>query len=302
MVTLKIIFGAITTLILLSSIPLVAAQLTIGEPAAQKSIVVTISEEGDVHVQHEVARSSTVTQLQTIAGTLTNLSVKDVNGDEVDHGTSGLEGISGVTIFPSREDVLIEYELEDVLFLDDGLWQWDFLYLEKTTFILPSQVDLVFINDRPFMLHDAKGVTCHGCDAFLEYVIEDSTLIENFQWEDQNFHVEINTLTEISSLTFSQPAKSISFDVMEDNQFITLVIPLELLWNPYEVFLDDQKILKHEIFSNGTHMWLNFKPETSGTIQIIGTTVVPEFPIIMPLLFGLAAVIALQLKNKINLR
>ncbi|MGI0097993.1 MAG: hypothetical protein ACREAJ_06360, partial [Nitrosopumilaceae archaeon] len=90
--------------------------------------------------------------------------------------------------------------------------------------------------------------------------------------------------------------------VEEDNQLITLIIPLELLWSPYEVYLDDQKILKHEFFSNQTHAWLNIRPETSGTIQIIGTTVVPEFPILSPLFIGIAIIIGLQLKNRINPR
>jgi len=83
---------------------------------------------------------------------------------------------------------------------------------------------------------------------------------------------------------------------------ITLIIPLELLWSPYDVYLNEEKILKHEFFSNETHSWLNFRPENSGSIEIIGTTVVPEFPILAPLFVGIAIVVALQLKNRLNLR
>jgi hypothetical protein len=93
-----------------------------------------------------------------------------------------------------------------------------------------------------------------------------------------------------------------SFNVNGDKQLITLIIPLELLWNPYEVYLDDQKILKHEFFSNSTHVWLNIRPENSGTIRIIGTSVVPEFPLFVPFFIGISAVILLQLRNKLNLR
>ncbi len=226
----------------------------------------------------------------------------DEDGNDVEYGTTGTESITGITIFSSQEDVIIEYDLDDVLFFKDGIWYWDFLYLETTTFIFPEGVDLVIINDRPVMLQDAKGITCHGCQALIEYVIDESQNLEKIQWEDYSFNLGIRSLSKISSLNFEQSSKSISFNVNEDNQLVTLIIPLELLWSPYEVFSDDQKLFKHEFFSNATHAWLNIRPESSGTIQIIGTTVVPEFPVVLaPLFLGIVAVIVIQLKNKINL-
>ena len=81
-----------------------------------------------------------------------------------------------------------------------------------------------------------------------------------------------------------------------------IIIPLELLWEPYSVFLDDDKILKHEIINNGTHVWLSMKPETSGEITIIGTTVIPEFPIIAPLAVGFLMILVVPLMKKFNLR
>ena len=302
MVILKKIFGTIIILFLLSSIPLVAGQLSIGEPAFQKLVKITLGNQGEVHVLHEIKESREVIQVNVIEGTLSNLKAQDEDGNEVEYATTGLESITGITIFSSEEDVIIEYDLDDVLFLKDGIWTWDLLYLESTTIIFPEGVDLVFINERPVLLQDAKGITCHGCQALIEYVIDEPTKLEKIQWEENNFEIGIRTVSEISSLNFDQPTKSISFNVNEDNQLVTLIIPLELLWSPYEVFSDDQKLFKHEFFSNATHAWLNIRPESSGSIQIIGTTVIPEFPVLAPLFLGIAAVIALQLKNKINLR
>ena len=299
---MKKIFGIIITLFLLSSIPIVAGQLGIGEPAFQKLVKITLGDQGEVHVLHEIKESKEVIQINVIEGTLSNLKVQDKDGNEVDFGTIGIESITGITIFSSEEDVIIEYDLEDVLFFKDGIWNWDLLYLESTTIIFPDGVDLVFVNERPVFLQDVKGITCHGCQALIEYVIDEPIKIEKIQWEENNFEIGVRTVSEISSLNFDQPTKSISFNVNEDNQLVTLIIPLELLWNPYEVFSGDQKIFKHEFFSNATHTWLNIRPESSGPIQIIGTTVVPEFPVLAPLFIGIAAVIALQLKNKINLR
>lgn len=301
MVNLKKIFGSVITLFLLSSIPLVAGQLSIGEPAFQKSVNITLGDQGEVHVIHEIRKSKQVIQIEVIEGTLSNLKVMDEDGNDVDFATTGLESVTGITIFPSDEDVLIEYDLDDVLLFKDGMWYWDFFYLHSTTFIFPQGVDLGFVNENPFLLHDAKGITCHGCDAYLEYTINEPTDIKKIQWEDYNFDLGIRTLTDIQSLNINQSAKSINFYVHEENKYVTLIIPLELLWNPYQVFLDDKRIPYHDFFSNETHSWLNFKPNATGTVHIIGTTVIPEFPLLAPLFLGIAIAIAIQLRSKINL-
>jgi len=302
----KIIF-IMSVLIVTLLLPLVNAQLSIGQPAIHKLITITLGDQGDVHVIHEINKVRSVVNVETLAGIVSNLNVTDVEGNQVEFGTTGIESVTGVTIFSSQDDVLIEYDLDDFLFFEDGLWNFDYFNVETTKILFPEDVDLLFVNDRPVLLHDAKGITCYGkslgtaCDASIDYVIDEPTINIDIGWEDKNFLVGMRTLTEISSFNFDQPTKSISFDVNEDNQLITLIIPLELLWSPYEVYLDEEKILKHEFFSNETHSWLNIRPDNSGSIEIIGTTVVPEFPIVAPLFVGIVIVIALQLKNRLNL-
>ena len=82
---------------------------------------------------------------------------------------------------------------------------------------------------------------------------------------------------------------------------ILIIIPLELLWGPYVVLLDDAKIFFHEYVNNGTHVWVNMKPETTGEVAIIGTTVVPEFPIIAPLAIGFLIIMIMPFVRKFNL-
>ena len=302
----KIIF-IVTLFLIISIFPSIHAQLSIGQPGVHKSLTIVLEEQGNVHVIHEIQRVGNVVNVETIEGTISNLKVFDVEGNNVEYGTSGLDSITGVTIFSSQDDVLVEYDLNDILSFEDGLWSMEYFNEETTKIILPNGVDLLFVNDRPVMLHDAKGITCYGksqgvlCDAFIDYVINEATLEKEIEWEDKEFIVGVRTQTEISSFNFDQPTKRISFDVNEDNQLITLIIPLELLWSPYDVYLNEEKILMHEFFSNETHSWLNFRPDNSGSIEIIGTTVVPEFPILAPLFVGIAIVIALQFKNKLNL-
>jgi len=302
----KIIF-IMSVLIVTLLLPLVNAQLSIGQPAIHKLITITLGDQGDVHVIHEINKVRSVVNVETLAGIVSNLNVTDVEGNQVEFGTTGIESVTGITVFSSQDNVLIEYDLDDFLFFEDGLWNFDYFNVETTKILFPEDVDLLFVNDRPVLLHDAKGITCYGkslgtaCDASIDYVIDEPTINIDIGWEDKNFLVGMRTLTEISSFNFDQPTKRISFDVNEDNQLITLIIPLELLWSPYEVYLDEEKILKHEFFSNETHSWLNIRPDNSGSIEIIGTTVVPEFPIVAPLFVGIVIVIALQLKNRLNL-
>ncbi len=279
--------------------PQIYAQISIGAPAKQKSVDVTISLNGGIHVVHEVQHSSTIRQMDMISGTIQDLKVKDVNGDTKKYGVIGDN--LGVTIFPSQENIIVEYDLEDVLFLNDGVWAWDFFYPESVSFYFPDEIDLVFVNKRPVHIKDT-GIACHGCQMPLEYIIKEPIFLTEIEWGEKKFPVYIRTLDQINLLQFDQHIKRLSFETNKGNKFITLIIPLELLWNPYEVYFDNEIILQNEFSQNDTHIWLSFIPESAGVVEIIGTSVVPEFSMMIPLVLGIGIVLGFQLKNKINLR
>jgi hypothetical protein len=50
------------------------------------------------------------------------------------------------------------------------------------------------------------------------------------------------------------------------------------LSKPYQVFLNGEKLFFHEYINNGTHVWLNMRPQDSGEVSIIGT-IIPEIEI-----------------------
>ena len=292
------IFGLLVILSLIVVIPMVDAQISIGQKANQKSVEVTINLEGEVHVKHIIRSSSLPTDLELIYGTVSNVSVTNEEGDELlfsmnDDGT--------LLVQPSNEESIVEYDLEHALIQTNGVWTWSFRYLETTSFYFPDEANLIFSNERPVYLDEKKGITCHGCQMILEYSINEPKIIENVTWEDKEFVVEIQTHSNIENFVFNQPTKSISFHTSKENQFVTAIIPLELSWNPYSVFLNDEKIFFHEYINNGTHVWLSLKPETSGEIIIIGTTVIPEFPIIAPLAIGFLMILVLPFTKKFNL-
>jgi len=294
------IFGFLIILLIISIIPVVNAQISIGEKAVQKSVEVSINSVGEVHVKHVVGPSNLPKDLELILGTVSNLSVTNEQGEEKLFSILGDN--KGVLIETSKEDSIIEYDLDHVLSQKDNVWTWSFRYLETTSFIFPEEVDLIFVNERPVYFDETKGMTCHGCQMVLEYSINEPKIFKNVKWADKEFVVEIRSHSNIDKFIFDQPTKSITFNVSEKNRFITTIIPLELLWEPYLVFLDDEKIFFHGYINNGTHIWLNVKPETSGEITIIGTTVIPEFPIIAPLAVGFLMILVMPLMRKVNLR
>ena len=301
MVKLKKITFTILTIILFSSFPqLFAQQISLGDPANQ-DLEISITENGEVHVIHNIVKSSKVQQVMFVNGTYSDLKVTDVDGNEPTYSviTSPSEFI---TLFPTSKDVIVEYDLEDVLYLKNGTWRWDFLYLAVTVFYFPEKVDLLFANANPVLIEDVKGMKCHGCQVTIEYVIDEPIFNQIVKWEDEEFTVVFRTLSEITLFTFDQPRRMIIFDINEPDQFVTMFIPLELLWNPYDVYLNDKNINKNRFLVNETHVGISVKPHTSGTIYIIGTSAVPEFPIFIPLFVALTAVIILQFRSKLNLR
>jgi len=268
-----VIFLIILALII--AIPTAYGQgISIGEKAEQKSVKVVISSSDEIHVKHVIASSNSPKQIELIDGTITNITVSNEEGKEKQFGIIGDN--DGIMIYPSQEDTMVEYDLGDVIFLKDNVWTWDFRYLETTSFIIPEEVDLIFVNEKPVYLDEKKGIACHGCQMILEYSIDEPKILENVKFENKEFLIEIRTFAEINQFNFDQSTKNISFEVNGENQFVTTIIPLELLSRPYNVFMGDEKIFFHEYINNGTHVWLNIRPDNSGTVSIIGTTSISD--------------------------
>lgn len=302
-----IVFIAVS--VILTTIPVANAQeIQIGSDAEQRSINVNINVDGDVHVTHVVSASNTPNQLKLIDGTVENLIMSDEAGNT--QPVTRIAGSNNVLILPSISNSIIEYDLKDVLILKDDIFTWNFRYLETTNFFLPEGVGLFFVNDSAVYLGEKEGFACHGCQMILEYSLNQPSEMKRVSWEDQEFTVEIRTFKETENFMFDQSAKQIGFNIVgtdgqdgdSSDKFLTAVIPLELLWGPYVVFLDDQRIPHTEYTNNGTHAWVNMRPDTTGEVVIVGTTVIPEFPIIAPLAIGFLMILAIPWIRRVNLR
>lgn len=292
-------FGLLVILLTISVIPVAEAQISFGEKAVQKSVEVTINSAGDVHVRHVIQSSNIPKQVELVYGTVSDIIVTNEQGEEQQFTVIGDN--NGVLIMPSNEKSVLEYNIEDVLVQKDNVWTWSFRYLETTSFIFPEEVDVVYANDRTVFLDDKKGITCHGCQMLLEYTIDEPKNFKNIKWEDKEFVVEIRGYTNIDNFIFDQPTKSITFDISDGDRYVNTIIPLELLWEPYTILQNDEPIFFRD-FNNGTHVWLNYKPDAASKIMIVGTTVVPEFPIFAPLAVGFLMILSIPLIRKFNLR
>jgi hypothetical protein len=158
---------------------------------------------------------------------------------------------------------------------------------------------MIWANDRPVYLGD-KGLRQHGNGMTLDYIINEPVTLQTVQWQNSNFVIGMRTLSDLGPYTFDQSAKAYAFNINKPHSFVTVIMPQKLLWGPYEGNLNGNGTLTNTFYNNGTHAWIGFHPSKSGTIQITGTTAIPEFPLFIPLVIGITAVIALQFRNRLN--
>jgi len=265
-----LIFSIIFSFVIIT--PLAYAQI-LDENSMQKSVKVEINSEGEIHVTHEVRASNIPHQIDLIKGKINNLTIEDPEGNELQFGVINENSIM---IFPSKENVTIEYDLSDVLSIENNFWLWDFLYLESTSFYFPEGVDLVFVDDKPAFLGNKKGIICHGCQMKLEYSLNEPKFIKEVKINDEKYPVEFRTWTDVNNFYFDKDIGGLNLQINEDNSFVTTTIPKKLISGPYSVLLDNQKIIFHKYYENATHVWLNVRPQHSGEISILGT-VIPDF-------------------------
>lgn len=294
----KFVFGLI--IVTLFSVNMVFAQdIQFGQPAIQ-TVSIKINEDASAHVIHIVEPSEKSRQLNVIRNDFTNLQVTDKDGNPIEYAeTSGTT--AGFLLFPSKDKIHVEYDLADAVSQKNGMWRWDYVYLASTQFFLPENTDLIFANGNPIRLVDVNGIRCHGCQVLLEYHVDKKEQVQQVEWEDKKFDVKIITNADISSFSFDQPNKKVSFNVDEANQYVTMIIPKELLWNPYEVFLNEKRLLKHEFYTDEEFVWLGVKTNETGTVEVIGVSAVPEFPVAAVLVLAVAMIFAAKYTHKFNL-
>ena len=302
---MKKIFGIFIIIILFSVIPVTNAQLTIGVNADQKSIELYVDKSEIIEAKHTINSSKMPVSIKLFEGVIEN-SIEAINpeGKEKDVGISkDSKGNVVLTIFPSNNDTIIKYNINDKSSLFDNLWTIRAEYNETYAIIFSEEIEYIFLNNNFISLENKKGVSINqGGNVIIQYYSIIPKLIQEVRWEENKFDVSIFGDSKINKFYFDQTSKSISFEINEKNKFITVEIPVELLGGPFVVLLDDEKIKYDKSFKNENNVILNIKPESSGQITIIGTTVIPEFSMFIPLIMGFMIILTVPLMRKFSLR
>ena len=297
------IISTIIIFTLISVIPTSYGQLTIGSEAKQELIEVKISPTGEINVKHIVSPSNMPATVHLFLGEISDLIITNHSGEKIDSGTANdAKGNLSVLVFPSNQNSIITYNLENMK-IENNLFSTEIFYAQKFSVVFHESINLIFVNNNPIFLDDKKGIAINGGgNAEIKFYSNESKIIEKATWEENEFDVEIITNSEIQSFNFNQPEKSISFQVNDENQFITITMSEELLGGPYVTLLNDVKIKHTKLVRDGDIVSLNIKPETTGQVTIIGTTVIPEFSMFIPLIMGFLIILTVPAMRKFSLR
>ena len=286
----------------LIAVPIANAQ--IGAPAYQKSSQLIIDEFNNIEAKHVIGFSNDPVSINLFEGAITDsITVTNENGKELQFAIVGMGDYGSVTIFSADENTIIKYNLTDMFRHSDNLITLNIGYPKTFGILFSEKIDQIFLGNQIIQLGDKKGISVNGGGYVnVEYYSEMQKKIQEVQWKEDKFNVEIITDSKIDEFNFDQESKSISFQVNEKNEFVTINMEEKLLGGPYVILLDDEKIEFSQYYIKENYISLAMKPESSGEIMIIGTTVIPEFSMFIPLIMGFMIILTVPLMKKFSLR
>jgi len=265
------IYLIVLILALVTVIPTASAQLSVGEKANQKIIEVELNKLEIVNVNHIIAASSIPVSVNLFDGVITeSIIVTNDNGDEKEFGIVSFgESLQSITIFPSKSDSIIKYNLENASTLYENLWTARIGYSETFSVLFSEEIDFFFLNNSIIQLGNKNGILVNnGGNTIIQYYDKNPKIIKGVSLEEDKFNVEIITNSKIDKFNFDQESKSISFQVNEKNKFVTLNMEEELLDGPYGILLNDEKIQYTKSISKENYVSLSMKPQAVGEIII----------------------------------
>ena len=285
----------------LIAVPVANAQF--GAPAYQKSTHLIIDELNNIEAKHVIGFSNDPVMVNLFEGAIPeSITVTNEDGKELEFAIVGMGDYGSVTIFSADKNTIIKYDLKDMFWNSDNLLTLNVGYPKTFGILFPEKIDQIFLNDQMIQIEDKKGISINGGGYVnVEYYSEMPKKIQEVQWKEDKFNVEIITDSKIDEFNFDQESKSISFQVNEKNKFVTINMEEKLLGGPYVILLNDEQIKYSDYSIKENHISLSMKPESSGEIRIIGTTVIPEFSMFIPLIMGFVIILTVPLMRKVSL-
>jgi hypothetical protein len=268
------IYLIVLILALVILIPTASAQLSLGIEANQKLIEVKLNKSEIVNVKHVITASNMPVSVNLFEGAiLESIIVTNDNDDGKEFGlVNDGKGNLSITIFPSKSNIIIKYDLGDVSTFYENLWTVRIGYSETFSVLFSEQIDLFFLNNNIVQLENKKGITVnYGGNAIIQYYDKIPQIIGDVRLEDEKFNVEIITNSEIDEFNFDEASKSISFQVNEKNKFVTVTMEEELLGGSYTILLNGERIKYTKSINKENYVALSMKPQAVGEIMIINS-------------------------------
>ena len=296
----KIIFSSLMIFALIA-VPVANAQF--GAPAYQKSTHLIIDELNNIEAKHVIGFSNDPVMVNLFEGVIVeSITVTNEDGKELEFAISGMGDYGSVTMFSADKNTIIKYNLKDMFWYSDNLLTLNVGYPKTFGILFPEKIDQIFLNDQIIQIGDKKGISINGGGYVnVAYYSEMPKKIQEVQWKEDKFNVEIITDSKIDEFNFDQESKSISFQVNEKNKFVTINMEEKLLGGPYVILLNDEQIIYSKYSIKENHISLSMKPESPGQITIIGTTVIPEFSMFIPLIMGFMIILTVPFMKKFSL-
>jgi len=294
----------VISVILVSISPQIFAEETLDELLEQQNgvlieqqtIIFELGKHSNVHVKHVIEigawNADRPRIIEILPGAHSNLVVADEDGDTLNSSYDDETFEKSKYIFLNQKngnyDLIAEYDLENYMKLEDGLWKKDMVFLFDIVLMIEDDIELVFVNSRPIDVSDAKGINCIGCGLTIEFFEDEKKYQKKFSSNQGDFEVEFLSNGEIFNIEFIEGGNQIervtqllNFDVNNKNQLYILKIPLQKFLNPYQVYFTEKddtsldqldKIRKTEISQDETHVNISFRTVGEGTISIVGAT------------------------------
>ena len=293
----------IVSLMIFALIAIPVANAQFGAPAYQKSTHLIINEADEIQAKHVIGFSNSPVSVNLFEGAIVeSITVTNEDGNELEFAISGIGDYGSITIFTATDNTIIKYNLKNIFRQSDNLLTLNIGYPKTFDILFSEKTELIFLSNNLIQLGDQKGIKIHdGGYVNVDYYSKNLKHIEEVIWEENKFDVEIIIDSEIDEFNFDQESKSISFQVNEKNKFVTISMEKELLGGPYVILLNDEQIKYSKSSIKENYVSLSMKPESPGEITIIGTTVIPEFSIFLPLIMGFLIILTLPLMKKVSL-
>ena len=173
----------------------------------------------------------------------------------------------------------------------------------------PSSAALFTLIDTQLFDPDGNKIPYNLQGGQYGFTVE--TLYHHIVWANQSYIVvtESNVTVDPMPMYFDQPHRALCFNITGPEGTIgycSVTIPKALLYAPLDQWLVivGGQITDHQLTEDETNTYLHFAcPLSTQTVYIVGTEVVPEFPVtIIPMIFFVAILFAVVLAKFTKLK